>query len=84
MLFSGCLSTSTPVIEYREVFNLRCARINAIGCTTAYPGNHFIIEYIPDSQRCHNPGCITINDTIAHELHHTEQYMKYGNMWDEE
>ncbi len=72
-----------PTIEYKEVYNLRCSNVNAIGCTTAYPGNHYLIEYVPDSQRCHKEGCISINDTIKHELNHVNQDIKYGYMWEE-
>lgn len=73
-----------PSYEFREVYNLRCAGVNAIGCTTILPGNHFLIEYVPDTQRCFKPGCISINQTIEHEMKHTEQYLKYGRMWETE
>lgn len=71
-----------PTYEFREVHNLKCAGINAIGCTTVLPGRHFIIEYVPNSQRCDDPGCITINQTIEHEMNHTKQFLQYGKMWE--
>lgn len=70
------------VVEYREVSGLRCAGINAIGCTTPTGNNHFVVEYVPNSQRCFKPGCVSITDTIVHEDRHVAQYMKYGRMWE--
>lgn len=76
--------TDQPTIYYKEVTNLRCAGVNAIGCTTVLSSNTFLIEYVPNSQRCFKEGCISLNYTISHELNHVDQYLRYGRMWEVE
>lgn len=68
------------VVEFKEVKGLRCANINAIGCTTVINGNNFLIEYIPDSQRCDKDFCISKEQTIDHEMRHVMNYIKNGSL----
>ena len=86
--YEQSIHTHNVTIDYKEVKNLRCAGVNAIGCTTVLSHkHHYLIEYVPQSQRLNRTGqvcdfCITINQTIAHELNHVDQDIKYGYMWE--
>lgn len=81
---SVCIENKQTYIEYREVYSLRCNGIIALGCTTYYHNGKYLIEYVPQSQRCDKDFCITINQTIQHELNHVNQSIKYGYMWEVE
>jgi len=71
-----------PTYEFVEVDTINENGIDAWGRTTAYPNNYFYIEYVSDKNRCHYSGCVSVTDTIEHEINHTVQYLKYGKMWE--